>query len=494
MIARSLSASVSTVSKYLSRAQAKQLQYEAIQHMDDKTLIETLCGKKQYRHAERPLLEGAYIHQELKKKGVTLRLLWEEYKESYPDGYQISQFCEYYRRWRGTQRLSMRQTHKAGEKMFVDYAGQTVPIYDRHTGTTTPAHIFIAVLGASNYTFVEAHPDQTLPHWIQGHVHSYEYFDGVPKVTVPDNLKSGVSRSCMYEPELNRTYQDMASHYGTVLLPARRGKPRDKAKVEAAVLVVERWILARLRNRTFFSVGELNGAIRELREEVNAKPFKKIDGSRSSWFTDIEKKELQTLPEEPYEYRQWKYATVNVDYHIDVHGHYYSVPSELRGKRVDVALTTTTVEIFYNNERVASHRRDNRKGWHSTIKEHMPPSHRAYAEWSPERFIRWGQMIGSSTAELMKTIMDSREYPLQGYRSCMGILRLKDVYSQDRLEAACARALTFRGYSYRSVVSILKNGLDQHREEYTGKNVTIVHANVRGKRYFSIPHTHKEVS
>jgi len=432
-----------------------------------------------------PQPDWDYIHRELKKRSVTLQLLWQEYKSIHSDGYQSTQFCERYRKWKRRLHPSLYCVHKAGEKMFVDYAGHTIPIMNRHTGTTTDAEIFVAVLGASNYTYAEATEDQSMPSWIGSHTRSYAYFKGVPQVTVPDNLKAGVSKACKYEPDINPTYHDMAVHYGTVIVPARVAKPRDKAKVETGVQVVERWILARLRNRTFFSLSELNAAIHELLEELNQRPFKKLPGSRASWFESIERSALLPLPAVPYVYAEWKKAKANIDYHIDVKGHYYSVPYTLRDEKFDVRYTSTTVEIFCRGERIACHRRDDTKGRHTTIKEHMPKSHQEYLAWNPSRIITWAQTIGTSTAALVEMILTVRKHPEQGYRSCLGILRLSKRYTSERLEAACARALAIRGYSYKSVESILKHGLDRAHAPVSEKPVTRSHENIRGGAYFA---------
>jgi len=462
-----------------------QLKYEQISEMDEAGLRGLLKDKKTTRSKSfYPQPDWNYIHQELKKRSVTLQLLWQEYKAIHPDGYQSTQFCELYRRWKKRLNPSLYHVHKAGEKMFVDYAGHTIPIVNRHTGDTKQAEIFVAVLGASNYTYAEGAWDQGMPNWIGSHTRSYEYFKGVPKVTVPDNLKAGVSKACKYEPDINPTYHDMAVHYGTVIIPARVAKPRDKAKVETGVQVVERWILARLRNRTFFSLNELNQVIRELLVGLNERPFKKLEGSRKSWFEKLERSALMPLPQTPYIYAEWKKAKSNIDYHIDVNGHYYSVHYRLRDEKFDVRYTNKTVEIFCNGERIASHLRDDTKGRHTTIKEHMPKSHREYLEWNPSRIINWAKTMGESTADLVKIILTVRKHPEQGYRSCMGILRLEKRYSKERLESACKRALGIRGYSYKSVESILKHGLDKERAPELETQVATPHENIRGSKYF----------
>ncbi len=444
-IARSLCVSHATVAKYITLAEKAGLTYDKAQDMDDSVLLSFLeKNKVPLQKKSYPEPDWTYIYAELRKKGVTLELLWQEYKNVYPDGYQHTQFSEYYRRWKERLSPTMRQVHKAGEKMFVDYAGHTVPIYDRLTGAIREAQIFVAVLGASNYTYSEATYDQSLPNWIASHVRTFEYFGGVAGAVIPDNLKSGVSKASRYEPDINPTYHDMAVHYCTVIMPARAGKPKDKAKVEVGVQIVERWILASLRNRKFFSLSELNEAIRELLVKLNEKPFKKLAGCRKEWFERIEKPALIKLPEAPYVFAEWKKATVNIDYHIDVNGHYYSVPYPLVHEKMDVRYTAYTVEIFFRGNRVASHIRDDTRGRHSTINEHMPKSHREYLEWSPSRIISWAKTIGISVAEVVETILNTRGYPEQGYRSCLGILRLAKRYSPERLEAAWKNTIARR--------------------------------------------------
>jgi transposase len=342
----------------------------------------------------------------------------------------------------------------------------------------------VAVLGASNYTFSEASPDQSLPSWIGSHIHAFEYFKGVPEIVVPDNLKSGVSKACRYEPDLNPAYHEMARHYGTAVIPARAAKPKDKAKVEAGVLVVERWILAALRNRTFFSFGELNEAIGELLERLNTRPFKKLEGSRRSWFEKIERPVLKPLPETPYVLAEWKKARVNIDYHVELEGHYYSVPYLLIHEAVEIRYTRATVEIFFKGRRIASHLRDDHKGRHTTQKEHMPRNHREYLEWTPSRILAWAGTIGEATEKLAETIISRREHPEQGYRSCLGILRLGKLYGQARLEAASRRALAIGAFRYKSVRSILENGLDREALPETLPLQAICHANIRGPDYY----------
>jgi transposase len=451
-----------TVRDCLTRAAAAGLTWPLPKELDDRDLEDRIYRRAGGSGWSRPVPVWAEVHHELRrKKGVTLQLLWIEYKQQYPDGFQYTQFVHHYKSWAARLNVVMRQTHRAGEKLFLDYAGQTLPITDPKTGEVRQTQLFVAVLGASSYTYAEAFESQAMPDWIAGNVHAFEYFGGVPEILVPDNLKSGVIRAHRYEPDLNRTYAEMGSHYGCVIIPARPYKPRDKAKVEAGVLLAERWILARLRKRTFFSLNEANAAIAELLDELNNHRFQKLPGSRRSLFEEIERPALRSLPEHPYEYATWKGAKVNIDYHVDVDGHYYSVPHQVAREHVDVRVTATTVEAFLRGRRVASHKRSFVRGGHTTVNEHMPAAHRAHQEWTPSRIVRWAENSGPQTATLVDGVMRAKPHPKQGYRSCLGILRLGKRYGPERLEAACGRALAIRSFSYRSVESILKNGLDR---------------------------------
>jgi len=485
-IARACGVSHTAVNDYLATAQAAGLQPEAIEGMSDEEVAQKLALHRQPQRSQRPEPDWNYIHREIHKPGVTLQLLWEEYKAIHPNGWQSSRFCSLYRRGKKQMCLIMRQTHKAGEKMFVDYAGQTIPVVDPAGGEVRQAQVFVAVLGASSYTFSEASWDQRLPSWLTSHVHAFEYFGGVTKVVVPDNLKSGVAKTCRYEPEINPGYAELARHYGCVVLPARVRKPRDKAKVEVGVQVVERWVLAALRNRTFFSLEEVNAAIAELLTRLNQRPFRKMPGSRQSLFEEIEKPALQPLPATRHSPAEWKKARVNIDYHVELAQHYYSVPYALAGQEVEIRYTPATVEIFFQHRRVASHRRSDTPRQHTTVSEHMPKSHREYGEWSPSRIIAWAQVSGEATASVVKAILDRREYPEQGYRSCLGILRLGRQYTPARLELACRRAVALGTYSYRSIQSILERGLDsQPVPEERQQPVIQAHEYLRGKKYYS---------
>lgn len=485
-IAQACGVSHTAVNDYLATARAAGLQPDQIEGMSDEEVVQKLTLYRQPQPSRRPEPDWNYIHREMQKPGVTLLLLWQEYKESYPDGWQRSQFCVLYRRWKNRMCLTMRQTHKAGEKMFVDYAGQTVPVLDPAGGEVRQAQVFVAVLGASSYTFSEASWNQRLPNWLTSHVHAFEYFGGVTKVVVPDNLKSGVTKTCRYEPEINPGYAELARHYGCVVLPARVRKPRDKAKVEVGVQVVERWVLAALRNRTFFSLEEVNAAIAELLARLNQRSFRKMSGSRQSVFQELEKPALQPLPATRYVPAEWKKARVNIDYHVELALHYYSVPYALVGQEVEIRYTPATVEVFFHHKRVASHCRSDAPRQHTTVSEHMPRSHREYGEWSPSRIMAWAQASGEATACVVKTILNRREYPEQGYRSCLGILRLGKRYSTVRLELACRRAVVLGAYSYRSIQSILEKGLDsQPVQEERQQPVIPAHEYLRGKKYYS---------
>ena len=485
-IAKSCSIARSTVGEYLFRFQQAALSWPLPDNIDDNQLEQLLYPQLPTVPAhERPLPDWSYIHQQLRQKSVTLMLLWQEYKEIHPQGYQYSQFCHRYRQWAAKIDPVMRQEHRAGEKLFVDYAGQTIPVYDLHTNQMREAQIFVAVLGASNYTYAEATWTQSLSDWIGSHSRAFAFFGGVPKLVVPDNLKAGVKKPSFYEPEINPTYLDLVNHYGTVVIPARVRRPKDKAKVETGVQIVERWILARLRNRQFFSLRQLNQAIAELLADLNNKPFQKLPGSRKSAFESMDRPALNPLPSQPYQFAEWKKATVNVDYHIEVHRHYYSVPHALIKKKIDVRITNNTIECFYKSKRVASHIRSHHKGRHSTIKEHMPKSHQKWAEWTPQRFVRWAAKIGPHTQSLIENVLNSRTHPQQGFRSCLGILRLAKGYGNDRLEAACRRAVAIGGTSYRSVESILKHNLDQKPlPDQPSADEPIEHNNIRGARYY----------
>jgi transposase len=489
LIARSIQVSHSTVKECLERAEKAKLTWPLPKELNDTDLKQllypaTLNAVENKKKAE---IDWVYIHQELKRKSVTLMLLWEEYKEKNSNGIGYSQFCERYRNWRGALDVWMRQSHKWGEKCFVDYAGMKIPVViHTATGEIREAEIFVATLGASNFTFVEATWTQQLPDWISSHRGAFEFFGGVPEIIVPDNLKSGISKAHRYEPDLNPTYQDMAMHYGVAIIPARSATPQDKAKVENAVLQAERHILAKLRNRNFFSLYEVNEAIKPLLKALNERLFQKLPGSRQSQFDTHEKSNLKPLPNHHYVYSQWKRARAGLDYHIEIENHYYSVPYLLAKHELDIRYNDKTVEIFHKGKRVASHIRAHSKHRHTTVTEHMPKNHQAYAQWTPERIIHWGKKIGHSTSQLLEKVMKERAHPQQGFRACLGILRLSKNFGEQRLEAACLRALTIGAFSYKSVESILKKGLDKKPLDPSQlKETPLSHEYVRGRDYFN---------
>ena len=485
-IAKSLSIARPTVAEYLRRFDATQLQWS-----ETATLGEAVLEGKLFppasrpANARRPEPDWADVHQELRRKGVTQMLLWQEYRSAHPDGFEYSWFCDHYRVFRAAVDVVMRQTHRAGEKLFVDYAGQTVDVVERSTGAVRCAQIFVAVLGASNYTFAEATWTQALPDWIGSHVRAFQFFDGVSEIVVPDNLKSGVSKAHLYDPDLNPTYQDLAGHYGVAVIPARVRAPKDKAKVEIGVYVVECWILAALRNRTFFSLAELNQVIRKLLVRLNNRPFRKLPGCRQEMFSSLDQPALGALPASAYTYAEWKKVRVHMDYHVEFERHYYSVPYQLVKKQLDARITDNTVECFYKNKRVASHVRSFHKGGHTTVREHMPVAHQQYGDWSPRRFIQWAEKTGPSTAGVITMVLSSRRHPQQSYRTCLGILRLGKSYGDKRLEAACGRALLLGTCRYKSVESILKHSLDSRPlPEQQELDIPEDHDNIRGPSYY----------
>jgi transposase len=489
-IARSCSIGQATVHRYLQKAAAAGLSWPLPEHLDDRQLDELL-----FRSAGRPsqvtraLPDFAEIRGQLQiHKHLTLQLLWEEYRQAQGDGYGYSRFCELYERWSRNQDVVLRQDHRAGEKMFVDWAGDTIPIYDRHGADVTPASLFVAVLGASTYTYARATLSQDLGNWVDSHVAALEYFQGAPQLVVPDNPRTGVDRACRYEPDLNRTYQELAAHYGVAVMPARPRKPRDKAKVENAVLVAERWIVAALRHRRFYALAELNEAIAELLEKLNQRSFRKREGCRASLFAEVDRPALQPLPSERYVLAHWKTVRASIDYHVEVDRHYYSVPYQLAGEKLEARFTTATVEILHRGKRVASHARSHAAYRHTTISEHMPKSHQAHLEWTPSRLIHWAEGIGMATAQVVRTILERKPHPEMGYRACLGILRLEKTYSKARLEAASARAVHLQTFSYQSLKSILKHSLDrQLLLESEATHPGPQHENLRGPHYYDPP-------
>lgn len=487
-IAQSCGMGRTTIREYLRRAKRAGLGWPLEEEITDEVLERLLFPPpSSLESSERPLPDWSQLHDELKGRGMTLFLLWEEYKAAHPEGFQYSRFCDLYREWRGKLPVWMRQDHKAGEKLFIDYAGMTMPVRDGQPGEVRQAQIFVATQGASYYTFAEATWTQTLPDFIGSHVRAFEFFGGVSELLVPDNLRSGISRSCRYDPDANPTYLRCAEHYGTAILPARPVKPKDKSRVESSVLGVERRILAKLRNQTFFSLEELNRAIAPLLAEYNERPFQQLEGSRASAFEKLDRPALKPLPTRSFEYEEWEKVRVNLDYHVRVRAdeHHYSVPYRLVSATLDVRLTTATIECFYKGKRVASHLRSKQKNGHTTLSEHMPKSHQEHAKWTPERIIRWVGKAGESAAEMAQRIMDSRPHPQQGFQACRGLIRLGQTCGNDRLEAACKRALALQSYSYKTVNEILKQGLDKRPlPKATASPPTTNHENVRGSDYY----------
>lgn len=487
-VSQALGVGRASVADYVARVQKAGLleSWESLSGEELESRLYPPARRSPAQQAERPEADWAAVHEELKRRDMTLSLVWQEYREQHPDGYQYSRFCDLYRAWRGKQDLCMRQVHRPGEKLFVDYCGATVPVVDAGTGEVREAQVFVAVWGASSYTFAEATWSQGLSDWIGSHVRAFEFSGGLPELVIPDNLRSGVTRACRYEPELNPTYHDLAVHYGVAVMPARVRKPRDKAKVEAGVQLVQRWILARLRNRTFFSLGELNEVIRDLLGPLNQRPFRKRPGSRRSLFESLDQPALRPLPAERFIYAEWKKARVHIDYHVEVEGHYYSVPYQLVSQQLDVRVSAQTVECFAKGKRVSSHLRSLLRGAHTTQSGHMPQAHREYADWTPERLVRWARESGPSVSGLIEQVMATRAHPQQGFRSCLGIMRLGQSYGGERLEAACRRALEVDAVSYRSVHSILQAGLDR-QEVPVGEPppaLPQVHENLRGASYY----------
>ena len=485
-IALACRVSPSTVGDTLTRLQVAGLSWPLPADLGDEALEERLYRVEPCDATSRPLPDWTEVHRELRRKGVTLALLWQEYRAANSDGFEYSWYCQNYAEWRGRLQLVMRQSHKLGEKVFVDYAGDTIPVYCSATGEVRQAKLFVGVLGGSSYTYVEAGWGEDLTSWTTAPARMFAIFGGVPEVAVPDNLKSGVTKPNFYDPEINPTYGDLADHYGIAVIPARPRKPRDKAKVEGAVLLVERWISAVLRNRKFYDLAELNAAIAELRERLNEKPFRKLPGSRGTLFELEEKPLLRPLPAEPYVFAHRVRMKVYLDYHVEVEGYHFSVPHRLVKQLVDVRYTATFLEVFFRGQRVASHIR-NPHLLFSTLPEHMPANHRWRAEWTPERFQALASKFGPATEAMTTQLLTSAKHPEQAFRLCLGLLQHLGTRYDSRLEAACARALAVGAHSYRSVESILERGLD--RLPLPGKSATVLtagfHENVRGPNYYN---------
>ncbi len=465
-IAKSCGCSRNTVSKVLAQAQQRNVEWKSILDLSDED-VEKMLFTNQVQFGSRKVPDYEYIHREMARNGVTLSLLWNEYcaqcRINREIPFKYTQFCFYYRQFALTTKATMHIDRKPGEQTEVDWAGQTASIIDRDTGDIIPAYIFVAVLSSSQYTYVEAFLHQDLDCWIAAHVNAFQYFGGVTRILTPDNLKTGVTQSSWYTPVINKTYHEMAEHYGTAVIPARVRKPKDKPNAEGAVGVISTWILAAIRNQKFFTLAELNAAIREKLEVYNNNPFQKKTGSRLSCFLEEEKLALQPLPVSTYELAFWKVAVVQFNYHITVEKMHYSVPYEYIKHPVDVRLTRQVIEVFYHNQRICSHHRlHGQEGQYSTVTEHMPNDHQQYVKWNGERFIAWAAKVGPHTAIAVKAILASHKVEQQGYRSCMALLKLADRYSIPRVEAACARALSYTPHpSYKNITTILKSGQDR---------------------------------
>lgn len=482
-ISASVNSPLSSVGDCVRRFQATKLEWQDACKLKESELESVMYTLSSSESPSKPQPDWSYIHKELRRKSVTKQLLWGEYKSSNPDGYQYTQFCKLYNTWKKTCDLVFRNSYHAGEKVIVDYAGQTVTIHDPASGQAYKAQIFIGVLGASNYTYAEATKSQTSHDWISSHKRMFSFFGGVPEIIIPDNLKSGVTKACRYDPVINRSYYEMARHYRTSIIPARARKPRDKAKAEQGVLLVERWILAALRNRKFFSLDELNAAILELLHKLNKKPFKKLDGTRESLFLDLDKPALLPLPRLPYEVCDFKEAKVNINYHIEINRHNYSVPYHYVGKKVEGRITSNMIEIICDGQVIASHRRSAKVGGYSTLKEHMPEKHKAHIKWTPERMIAWVGKAGPSTTRVAKLILESRDHPQQNFTRILGMIRLGEKYGQTRLEQASFCALRQNTTDYRSIKNILVSGRDQHINS-PRQDDPIKHENIRGPDYY----------
>jgi len=482
-MAQGLGVARSTVADYLRRAEQAGLRWPLPAALDDDTALEALLfPENATEERKRPEPDWARICLELKRKGVTKQLLWEEYRAQAEGGYQYSQFCDRYAQWEKQLHVTMRQDHRAGEKMFVDFSGDGYDIVDPGTGEKRRAKLFIAVLGGSGLTYVEAVFDESLPTWTRCHVNALNYFGGVPELFVPDNLRAAVDQPNRYEPLINRTYADLASHYGALAMPARVRKPRDKAKVEQAVLLAQRWILAVLRHRRLSSLVELGEAIDPLMEKLNNRVMRKFGKSRREIFDSPEKQALRPLPPHAFEYAVWSRAMVPRDYHVAVGGHYYSVPYNLVGQQVEMRTTAACVEILLRNRRVASHQRQDSSG-NTTDEAHMPAAHRAHREWTPSRIEEWAGRAGGSVAIVARTILERKKHPQQGYQSCLGIIRLGNKYGNDRLNAACERAVELQAFSYRSIEAMLRNNRDKLDADEASASLP-AHGNVRGADYY----------
>ena len=492
-IERSVGISHGTVGAYLKRAEEAELSWEEAEKLSDRE-VEARLFQQVGRNepVTRAPIDFGWVHRELHRACVTLELLWTEYMQAVAEGgsgrkpYQYSQFCELYREYKKKLSPVMRQTHIAGKHTFIDFSGKKPRLFNGETGEWTEVELFVMVLGASSYTYAEAVRTQTLPDFVGATVRGLEYFGGVTEILVPDQLRSAVSKPDRIEPEINATYAEMAQHYGTAVVPARPRKPKDKAKVEGGVLIAQRWILACLRNRRFFSLEALNAAIWELLEKLNTRPFQKLEGCRRSAFEKLDRPAMRPLPAQRYETGEWKLGVgVNIDYHLTYDDRHYSVPCELINAKVDVRATATVIEVWRDRQRVTSHERSyGAKGTAVTKPEHRPPSHRAWGEWPPERLVGWATTKGAKTGEVATAILERGPHPESGRRACLGLMRMGTKYGDERLEAACARALAIGNPKLRSVEAILKSGLEKVALAEEVESKPVVHENIRGGEYF----------
>ena len=485
-IAQACAVGLGTVSSVLARASAAGVVWPLPDGLDDAALEARLFVRAaEAAPGDRAVPTWSLLHQELKRPGVTLQLLWTEYRAAHPTGYAYSQFCERYRRWARVLKPSMRQVHRAGEKLFVDFSGKRPSLVDATTGEFVLAELFVGVLGASGLIYAEATRGQDLPSWIGAHVRMLEYFQGTTAIWVPDNLKSGITTPNRYEPEVNRTYAELAQHYRAVVIPARVRAPKDKPKAEVSIQIAQRWILAVLRHQTFFTLADLNAAIRTRVAAINDRVMNVVGVSRRVLFEQIDRPALKPLPGTRYELAEWKPCRVNIDYHVEVDHNFYSVPYQLVHERVEARVTQTTVEVFFQGRRVASHARLTGRGRFSTQLAHMPRAHRAHAEWTPSRLIAWAEQTGPAIGRLVAGILERRPHPEQGYRACLGLMRLGRVHGADRLDAACHRAERLRSYRYRTVEHILIHQQDRlPLEEPAPARPALTHENVRGATYY----------
>lgn len=486
-IARACQVSPTTVSDYIAKTEKIGIDGPGFKRLSDEDLHRLFFPETSANPLKKALPHFQSLQKELTRKGVTLQLLWEEYRAIHPDGYGRSQFFKRYHDFAKTLHPVMRLEHKAGEKLFVDFSGDRPAYVNKASGEIITVELFVAVLGAGSRTFAVAVPDQKIPSWIKAHILTFEFYGGLPAIIVPDNLRSGVKSACIYDPEINPVYAELAAHYQVAVLPARAYKPRDKAKAENGVLHVQRRILAALRNHTFFSLGELNVAIAEELVKLNAKPMQGVGKSRQELFAEMDQPALKPLPSTRFEIYTWKTAKVNIDYHIAVEHNFYSVSYTLIHKEVEVHLTAACVEILYNGKRVASHPRSYGKGVFSTLEQHRPHEHKKYLEWTPERMQQWGQSIGGHTATLMEKILASQLQPEHGFRRCLGIFRLAKTYGPERLDSACQLALQIGAMRYQSIKSILEKNLEQ--TALSGYEPTpstpLAHDNIRGRDYYT---------